>query len=1149
MRLEELQPGLIINGIIPDQPVTVIDVKWRGRTAIELYYKRANGQPAVQLLFRNDEAQLEILPPQPTWQFKADPAHFRLATEAYRIRLAHLFDPILAVHASLIEPLPHQITAVYGDMLPRQPLRFLLADDPGAGKTVMAGLLLKELAVRGDVKRCLICVPGNLATQWQDELWFKFQFRFDIFSRETFESAVGGNPFAEKDLVIVRLDQMARSETLMAKLERSDWDLIIVDEAHKMSAHFWGGDVEESKRYRLGKLLGQITRHFLLMTATPHNGKEEDFQLFLKLLDADRFEGRFRDGAHEVDISDLIRRMIKEDLFRFDGRKLFPERKAYTVNYPLSAGEQQLYEAVTEYVRREFNRADLLDDKRRGTVGFALTILQRRLASSPEAIYKSLQRRRERLEKRLNETKALLTLPGLGEDVVPDFLVEELEDVPAGEVELLEEQVVDSATAALTIAELQAEIETLQKLEAQAFQVRHSGQDRKWEELAALLQDNEHIQAGRKPHKLVIFTEHRDTLRYLSGRITTLFGQSKLLATIDGSTPRDQRRAIEDRFRNDPDTLILLATDAAGEGVNLQRAHLMINYDLPWNPNRLEQRFGRIHRIGQNEICHLWNLIAGQTREGYVYARLLRKLEAESQALQGKVFNVLGQLFSQNSLHDLLIEAIREGDRPEVRARLEERVDLAVDQEKIRDLLESRSLVTNTLDTTQVMRLRQEMERFAAGRLQPYYIKNFFVAAFTQLEGAIREREAGRYRLGHVPARIRNRAKELGIALSVGEKYDQVCFDKTMAQQEPAEFLCPGHPLLDSVLDLILEKYGPLLNQGAVFIDNTDPSPTPRLLFLLQQTVRNARPDKNGNYAIISQELHFVEMEPNGTPHPAGNAPHLDYQPATPEQLEQLQTLRPAAWETAEEQLLDYAIEQLIPPHLQRVQTQKESHITKILAAVHERLTKEISYWDRRASELSQQEKSGRINTRLNAAKARQRAEDLSGRLAQRTAELNQERQLAAALPLIIGRALIVPIGFFGGHQSQTLTNTRLSETLAMQAVMQAEANKGHYPQDVSSEKRGYDIESFNPNTGRVRLIEVKGRQLGAETVTVTHNEILTALNARDNGTLYLLAIVQIDSGRAAPPRYILHPFNTEPDPNATSVNYHLPTLLAQSYE
>ena len=305
---------------------------------------------------------------------------------------------MLAVHTSLVDPLPHQITAVYEAMLPRQPLRFLLADDPGAGKTIMAGLLIKELIVRGDLQRCLVVCPGSLVDQWQDELYRRFHLPFDILTNDKLEAARTGNWFLENNLVIARLDKLSRDESVQDKLKAPDcrWDLIVCDEAHKMSASFFGGEVKFTKRHKLGQMLSPLTRHFLLMTATPHNGKEEEFQLFMALIDGDRFEGRFRDGVHTADVSDLMRRMVKEKLLKFDGTPLFPERIAYTVPYKLSDGETRLYKEVTDYVREQFNRAEALqNDKRAGTVGFALTILQRRLASSPEAIYQSLRRRRE----------------------------------------------------------------------------------------------------------------------------------------------------------------------------------------------------------------------------------------------------------------------------------------------------------------------------------------------------------------------------------------------------------------------------------------------------------------------------------------------------------------------------------------------------------------------------------------------------------------------------------------------------------------------------------------------------------------------------------------------------------------------------------
>src|ERR1700733_12092633 len=495
-RLEDLQPTAALRGILPEQVVTVVSVQWFGSEALELTYKGPSGRVANELLYRHDEPRLQVLEHGRPWSFDGDGHLFRLVSEAHRIRLAHLFDPVLAVHTSMVEPLPHQITAVYEAMLPRQPLRFLLADDPGAGKTIMAGLFIKELIVRGDLKRCLVVCPGSLAEQWQDELYRRFQLSFEILTNDKLEAARTGNWFLENNLVIARLDKLSRNEDVQQKLQAPDcrWDLVVCDEAHKLSATFFGGEVKYTKRYRLAQLLSQLTRHFLLMTATPHNGKEEDFQLFMALLDGDRFEGKFRDGVHVADVSDLMRRMVKENLLKFDATPLFPERVAYTVPYKLSDAEAALYKSVTEYVREEFNRAEALENhKRAGTVGFALTILQRRLASSPEAIYQSLRRRRERLESRLRELE-VLQRGGQDASAYASSLptrdsedVEDLEEAPDNEVEAAEEEILDQATAARSIAELRMEIETLKGLEGHAQAVRRSGTDTKWRELAVLL--------------------------------------------------------------------------------------------------------------------------------------------------------------------------------------------------------------------------------------------------------------------------------------------------------------------------------------------------------------------------------------------------------------------------------------------------------------------------------------------------------------------------------------------------------------------------------------------------------------------------------------------------------------------------------------
>ena len=787
MKLEDLQANAAVRGILSDGLVMVVSVQWFGSEALELTYKTPTGKVANELLYRHDEPRLEIVEVGRPWSFDGDGALFRLVSEAQRIRLAHLFDPVLAVHTSVVEPLPHQITAVYESMLPRQPLRFLLADDSGAGKTIMAGLLIKELIARGDLQRCLVVCPGSLAEQWQDELYRRFQLPFDILTNDKLEAARTGNWFLETNLVIARLDKLSRNEDVQQKLQAPDcrWDLVVCDEAHKMSATFFGDEVKYTKRYRLGQLLSTLTRHFLLMTATPHNGKEEDFQLFMALLDGDRFEGRFRDGVHVADVSDLMRRMVKENLLKFDGAPLFPERIAYTVPYTLSEAEAHLYKSVTDYVREEFNRAEALEnDKRAGTVGFALTILQRRLASSPEAIYQSLRRRRERLASRLRELEVLQrggqvasAVVTAGPELDPDD-VEDLDEAPENEVEAAEEEILDQATAARSIAELKAEIETITSLDALAMGVRRSGADTKWRELASLLgeiftaggvagqiaESDVPYGAGEIPRpqssprqKIVIFTEHRDTLSYLHDRITTLLGRVDAVVLIHGGMGREDRLKAQEAFRHDPHVQVLLATDAAGEGINLQRAHLMVNYDLPWNPNRLEQRFGRIHRIGQTEVCHLWNLVADETREGDVYRKLLDKLEQARQSLGGQVFDVLGKLhFEGRPLRELLVEAIRYGEQPEVRARLTTAVDHALDRGHLQDLLEERAVAHDAMDASRVHRIREDMERAEARRLQPHYIESFFREAFHRLGGKLKQREPRRYEITRVAAPVRN---------------------------------------------------------------------------------------------------------------------------------------------------------------------------------------------------------------------------------------------------------------------------------------------------------------------------------------------------------------------------------------------------------
>jgi SNF2 family DNA or RNA helicase len=1187
-RLEDITRGAQLAGILPGSLVTVVDVKWYGSAAVELTYKDPAGNLDHELLYRNRELDIEIAGAGSTnlpWSFDGDGDKLRLVSEAYRTRLAYLFDPLLAVHTSIVDPLPHQITAVYGQMLTHQPLRFLLADDPGAGKTVMTGLLIKELLIRGDVRRCLVVCPGNLVEQWQDELYQRFGLNFSIITREAFNNSRSGNPFSETNLAICRLDHLSRNEDIQAKLSTTDWDLIVCDEAHKMSASYFSGEVTYTKRYRLAQLLSRLTRHFLLLTATPHNGKEGDFQLFMALIDPDRFEGKYRPGVHSTDASDLMRRLVKEELVKFDNTPLFPERWAYTVNYELSAAEAKLYEEVTEYVRQEFNRVEALqNNKQKGTVGFALMILQRRLASSPEAIYQSLKRRRERLEARLRQERLQkhrqdaaqveVDLTSDLPDITPDDW-DEFDESPGSELESAEEEIVDQATTARTIAELEIEIASLRRLEELAYAVRVSGRDKKWEELSKLLQDRpEMFDTHGSRRKLIVFTEHRDTLNYLRDRIVTLLGRPEAVVTIHGAMNRQERHRAEDAFRQNKEVQILVATDAAGEGINLQRANLMVNYDLPWNPNRIEQRFGRIHRIGQTEVCFLWNLVAEETREGYVYNTLLRKMEAERKALGGGVYDVLGKAIDGVELRNLLLDAIRYGDRPDVRARLHQQVSQKLDTGRLRDLLEERALAHDVLNAAEVRRIREDMERAQARRLQPHFIASFFLEAFRLLDGSVREREKGRYEITHVPHPIRSRSSQLGTGMAVLPRYERITFDKNLRSVDgkpPADMIAPGHPLLDATIDLVLERYGDLLKRGAILVDPNDEGDEPRLLCYLEHSVVDARADRSDNRRPVSQRMQFVEASvptPDGrqlTFHNAGPAPYLDYRPPTEAEREKLRPLlQRGRWHISspEDGALQYAIEHLVPQHFEEVRARKHELVEKARAAVHERLTKEIMYWDRRARELKQQEKAGKVNARLNSGLAEQRRDDLEARLKRRMEDLDQEKRLSALPPVVIGGALVVPAGLLRKlapvagdgrtaptHEEEPVVSPeerRRIELLAMQAVMQAETLLGYIPRDVSDEKVGYDVESSVPGTGRLRFVEVKGRVAGAHTVTVTRNEIMKAINVPDD---FVLAIVQVENGVAGTPRYVRRPFRTEPDFGATSVNYDLADLLARAQD
>ena len=1098
-KLEDLKPGLHLAGVIPGQHVSVIAVQPHGGDAIELTYKTAEGDLGQRVLDRDAEDTLSVVLAQAR-PLDAIAADFKLVAECQRIKLAGLSDPMLAVTTSDIQPLPHQLRAVYGELLPRTPLRFLLADDPGAGKTIMAGLYIKELVLREDVKRCLIVAPGGLVDQWQDELYLKFGLAFEIFTPQLGETVFGASAFEQHPLLIARMDQLARNEDLLAELAKSEWDLVVVDEAHRMGAHYFGGKLEKTKRFQLGEQLGDVARHLLLMTATPHSGKEEDFQLFLTLLDRDRFEGKYQAKIHAADTAGVMRRMVKEDLLTFDGKPLFTERIAQTVPYELTELEQDLYEQVTTYVREGMNRAEKLDGKRRNTVGFALTVLQRRLASSPEAIYRSLERRAARLERRKQE---ILDGATIGEpkaaDVIGDDEFDD-DEFSAEELENIEDELVDAATAARTVEELDAELLDLRDLIKAAARVRASDTDRKWSELRTILEDNTLAApgSGDERRKLIVFTEHRDTLDYLARRIGSLLGRPEAVKAIHGGVRRAERRQITEEFTHNPAVQVLLATDAAGEGLNLQVAHLMVNYDLPWNPNRIEQRFGRIHRIGQREVCRLWNLVADNTREGEVFTRLLLKIEEQRKAYGGKVFDVLGAAFGETPLRTLLIDAIRYGELPETKAKMEKVIDASV-AHGIEEMLAERALATDAMQHADIAQLRALMDEARARRLQPHYIEGAFRAAFTRLGGKIRRREQSRFEVTHVPAQLRTIGRG-----PIASRYERVTFDIEHVLDESgarAELLAPGHPLHNAVTDETVARWQQTLERGTVLV-----SPTlqdPRLLVGVIEEIADATD------TAVARRFSYAYIDAHGAVEAAGPAPYLDCvaAPLTNEVI----AARALPWlADAEERAASWIIANQVPAFLSEVKLRREAELHRVRDQVGRRLDQESNRLILEAMVAQEQEQAGK-KPKESHTSLMYKSADLEGRRTARLALLDRQLQMQAKPPRVVTAALVLPLAAVETQIPEDApmhaVETKEVERRGVDLVLATERTLGRTPVEQAFNNPGFDVLSVRDGEDAIR-IEVKARIAGAEDFFITHNEVLTALNSAPR---YRLALVRVD--------------------------------------
>ena len=802
MNMSELAEGVVIEGPKWPEPVEVKKTDRLADGIVHVLGSLVRSSVHVDVILTNEELA-DIGLRRIECDFASEAWKVFLGMEAMRYRFAAEYDPLLAMSTSKIEPLPHQIDAVYGHVLKIPRIRFLLAHDPGAGKTVMAGLIIKELKLRHLAKKILIVAPGHLKDQWMRELKEKFGETFVIADRDTVNAHYGESIWTKEAHLITSMD-FARQDDIVASIRSSQFDLVIVDEAHKMAAYKYGDSVTKTSRYKLGEALSARTEHLLFLTATPHKGDNENFRLFLDLLEpgffatSEMLEESLRNGENT-----LFLRQTKEDMKDFNGKPLFLRRHAYTLTYKLSDPERELYREVSAYVRNQFGKALSTDKKR--NIGFAIMVLQRRLASSSHALLESLKRRQMRLSKLAEDFDRSQRNSATIEDI------DEAEDMNE-EDRWRKEEEWEALSVAENREELEKELRTLDGLVTMAKSVVDGGHEIK---LQKLKESMEEMASKEVDAKILVFTESRDTLQYLEGRIRS-WGYD--VSTIHGGMKLPERVIAEGEFKNK--SRVMIATEAAGEGINLQFCHLMVNYDIPWNPNRLEQRMGRIHRYGQKYEVHVYNMVAHDTIEGKIFQRLFEKLnEIRSKMGNDRVFDIMGNIYHKKDLAHLLVDAAT-GAKTEDEALRE--IEITVDDDYMQKIHEdlADTLATEHIDFVKLDNIRSIARE---NRLLPEYTSDFFLRAFTKAGGKVKERQNRLYMVGTIPRSIQSIAEEDAFVKSYGnlrESYPKVSFSKVVGpKDQDAEFVTFGHPLFEAVLEWVQESFSSNLQRGATFED------------------------------------------------------------------------------------------------------------------------------------------------------------------------------------------------------------------------------------------------------------------------------------------------------------------------------------------
>jgi superfamily II DNA or RNA helicase len=1070
MKIEQLQPGIIICGDKFPEPVKLSSFKMIGTSRVKIEAVGINTNKYYGLVIPIQELIDLQEQKEAQFQFTGNSESVFLYLEATRIRNAFQFDPLYGISASQVDPLPHQIEAIYHYILKSPNIRFLLADDPGAGKTIMGGLLIKELKYRGLVNRVLIVVPGHLKNQWLREMKDRFSERFSIVDRGVINANWSQNVWTEFPQIITSLDFIKQNDVQSA-FNDARWDLVIVDEAHKMSAYKYGEKISKTARYTVGETLSTNSKYLILLTATPHRGDPENFKLFLDLLQPNFFANtEMLATSIEDQDNPLFLRRLKEDLKNFDGQPLFPPRLVETIKYYLNQDEKKLYDAVTDYVEENFNKA-LQKEKR--NVAFALTVLQRRLASSVRAVLKSLERRQQRLEDLYKKGKLIQ------DGIYNEDYLEDLEDDKRYHQE---EELLAKLTSAESLDELKLEITNLKFLVKLAKAAEKQEIETKLNRLREVLEERKIRESGEK---LLIFTESKDTMEYLAEKMKNW---QYSVTVIHGGLNMDARIKAEYEFKNK--TQIMVATEAAGEGINLQFCWLMVNYDIPWNPNRLEQRMGRIHRYGQKHQVHIYNLVALDTREGQVLQKLFDKLEAMKEALGDRVFDVIGDVLQGASLKDLILEAI---------ANKRTIDDILADMDKVPDMeainkvkqASLEALATRHIDLSHI---NEEQRTAKENRLVPEYIERFFLRAAKHLKIKVEKRQDGFWRIPNVPFELRNQPHEFKLKYGeVQREYLRFRFDKNTDSKSQVEFVTSGHPLMEAILEHLFKQYQKEIDQGAVFLDPD--GKWDGLLWFMSGEIKDGNgeiagrklvclyQDKLDNFQIVNPSVLW-DLKPNDE---------------STEIIDKLvEALKVSNLKAKLEDAIAYILDNYLDPYQQELlqkrlsdaQIKRKYGLKSIDALILESEAKLTDYEIRKIE--------GHNIPDVIMGNEQRHRDDLEQKKLKLEKDMRVETNLYLSEPEILSVIQVIPTA-----TNPEQHNNKEIELIGMKTAMEYEQKEQRNPEDVSLKDIGYDIRSWD-NLGNYRYIEVKARSRTGS-ISLTPNEWVMANRLGDEYWLYIV--------------------------------------------